>query len=134
MLIIKIRTSKTHTFVLGSKYTLQHQTNHFDTFSAKYIGKSRIDGIDMFQFLPSDAKHPIINYLINNDVITEVTVVTPLEDQLWGFKDSSYQKNSSILLEYCMDHYNLNKGDLGDDEKFKPMMREIILNGLLPKE
>jgi hypothetical protein len=137
-LTIKLTLTIPQTFVNGQKYTLVHRTNPLETLDTRFIGTSRIDGYPMFQIFKPDLKSGsgLREYDFNNVEITGVQLVTALEDHLalWNYKESSYQKNSMLLLDYCIDHFKLSRTDIGNDEKFKPMMREIVLNGLLPKE
>lgn len=137
-LTIKLTITGQNTFVDGHKYTFTHKTITSENFDARFIGNSRIDGWPIFRLSKSDmnSAYSLMDYEFPNITITHIDIINALEDHManWNFKESSYQKNSSILLEYCMDHFKLTRNDLYDDTKFKHMMREIILNGLLPKE
>ena len=137
-LTIKLTITGQNTFVDDQKYTFTHKTIPLEAYDARFIGNSRIDGWPIFRVAKSDinSAHSLMDYEFPNMTITHIDIIKALEDHManWNFKESSYQKNSSILLEYCMDHFKLMRADLGDDERFKHMMREIILSGLLPKE
>ena len=137
-LTIKLTITGQNTFVDGQKYTFTHKTIPLEAINYRYIGKSRIDGFPIFRLIKSDVNrsHSLMDYEFPNITITNIDIIKTLEDHManWNFQESVYQKNSSILVEYCMDHFKLTRSDLGDDNKFKHMMREIILNGLLPKE
>lgn len=134
---IKLTITGQNTFVDGQKYTFTHKTIPSETFNARFLSSSRIDGCPIFQVAKSDinSAHSLISYELPNITITHIDIIKSLEDHManWNFRESSYQKNSSILLEYCMDHFKLSRNDLYDDERFKHMMREIILDGLLQK-
>lgn len=146
-LTIKLTITGQNSFVDGQKYTFTHKTITSESFDARFIGNSRIDGWlfgndalklhPIFRVAKSDmnSAHSLMDYEFPNITITHIDIIQALEDHManWNFKESSYQKNSSILLEYCMDHFKLTRNDLYDDDRFKHMMREIILDGLLPK-
>lgn len=135
--LIKIRFENLKgpsTFSVGNKYTFHHQTHLGELFSSTYIGTSRIDGHDIFKIQVAGIKYPVSQYAYALNNIADVSLINSLQNHFNNFDQSTFQKNKEILLGYCIDKYNININDLYDDETFKPMMREIILNGLLPRE
>lgn len=126
---IKIVFDGPNSFTNGSKYTFIHISGS-DKFDAIYSGKSRIDGHDIFQIITSTHNYPIYQYTINGNTIKKVDLIKALEDNIPRY--SVYEKNKEILFGYIVDHYKIQRDDLKDDDKFKIIMRDIILKDILP--
>ena len=113
-------------FIKGQKYIFSHPSGN--TISGVYLGTSRIDGNDMFDFSINNSVYPLVSFNYNGNQFKNINLI--------GTSNRSeaidnYQSNKDTLLKVFMEEYSINDDDLYDNYKFKSILRNLKLNKIL---
>lgn len=129
MLLIKIEFDNTLTFSEGCAYTFVHkQSGHF--LKMDYRGLSRIDGLPLFETV-NNSPHAIIDFEYRGNNIKQAHLIKPLEDNRAFFLNDYTRANKEKLLEFFLEHFDINDEDLKPQDSYKSIIRDIKLGKIL---
>jgi hypothetical protein len=117
--------------VVGFNYKFKHTSG--GGIDAIYLGKSRIDGYDMFK-ITNDylLSGTLADCSLNGSYIkySSLSIMTPLE--VTG--NLAYANNKETLLNFFMKLHNITDLDLQDDSKFKSIMRNFNIEEVIKNQ
>lgn len=119
MVTLKINFEGNNVFNNNSSYTF-HNPSTNENLNVFYIGKSRIDGVDMFQFDVNVNKTigHIKDFQYNGHKIKEDRLIFALEDHDVGYWIRKTNKDN--IIDFLMEQFKIDEYDLSNEELIFP--------------
>jgi hypothetical protein len=126
MTTVKIKFEGNNVFNNKSSYTF-HNPSTNENLNVFYIGKSRIDGVDMFQFDRNVNKTTghIKDFQYNGHKIKEAQLISALEDHDVGYRIRKTNKDE--IIDFLMKQFKIDQYDLSNEGAHISVIRDIKL-------
>jgi hypothetical protein len=126
MTTVKIKFEGNNVFNNNSSYTFNNPKNN-ENLNVVYIGKSRIDGIDMFQFDRNlnNTTGYIIDFQYNGYKVKNIEFILELEDHSVLY--SRIKNNQEEIIDFLMKQFKIDQYDLSKEGAHISVIRDIKL-------
>lgn len=124
MITVKLQFERNIIFNNKSSYTLNNPDTN-EKINVVYIGKSRIDGVDMFQFdrnLNKITEH-IRDFKYNGFKIRTYSLIHKLEDH--SLEYSIIKNNKEQIIDFLMKQFKIDQYDLSYKDAHNSIIRDI---------